>query len=157
MNILVWNFVLALIWATATAQFTLVNFVLGFVLGFFILWYVRESLGPTKYFFKMSRLFGFMAFFLFELVRANLRVAYDVITPTYYMRPGVVAIPLDAQTDLEITLLANLISLTPGTLSLDVSEDRKVLFIHSMFIKDPEKMRQEIKGGFERRLLEVLR
>ena len=73
------------------------------------------------------------------------------------MRPGIVAIPLEARTDDEITLLANVISLTPGTLSLDVSDDRKVLYIHAMFIDDEQQLRDEIKSGFERRLLDVLR
>lgn len=49
------------------------------------------------------------------------------------MKPGVIALPLSARTEMEITLVANLISLTPGTLSLDVSDDRKVLYIHAMF------------------------
>jgi multicomponent Na+:H+ antiporter subunit E len=75
------------------------------------------------------------------------------------MRPGIIAIPLDARTDLEITLLANLITLTPGTLSLDVSADRRVLYVHVMYIDndDIEAVRRSIKDGFERRVLEVLR
>jgi multicomponent Na+:H+ antiporter subunit E len=88
---------------------------------------------------------------------ANIRMAHSVITPSTTMRPGVIAIPLSAKTDAEITLLANLISLTPGTLSIDVSTDRKTLYIHAMFIDDVDTMRYEIKTGFERRLLEVLR
>jgi multicomponent Na+:H+ antiporter subunit E len=93
------------------------------------------------------------------LVLANLRVAYDVLTPGYRMRPGVIAIPLDARTDAEITLLANLITLTPGTLSLDVSSDRSVLYIHIMYIDNDDlaEVRRRIKTGFERRVLEVLR
>jgi multicomponent Na+:H+ antiporter subunit E len=74
------------------------------------------------------------------------------------MHPGVIAVPLDARTDAEITLLANLITLTPGTLSIDVSADRKVLYIHTMDLgDDPVRFRREIKEGFERRLLEVMR
>lgn len=73
------------------------------------------------------------------------------------MKPGIVKVPLDAKSDIEITLLANLISLTPGTLSLDVSNDRKVLYVHAMYISDKEKFINDIKQGFERRLLEILR
>ena len=54
-------------------------------------------------------------------------------------------------------LLANLVSLTPGTLSLEVSEDRRVLYIHAMFVDDRDALRRQIKDGFERRLLEVMR
>jgi multicomponent Na+:H+ antiporter subunit E len=68
-----------------------------------------------------------------------------------------VAVPLDARTDAEIVLLANLITLTPGTLSLDLSDDRTVLYVHAMYLTDPDELRREIKEGFERRVLEVLR
>ena len=80
-----------------------------------------------------------------------------MITPPFYSRPGIVAVPLDARTDFEIMTLANLISLTPGTLSLDVSEDRRTLYVHAMFIDDPDALRREIKQGMERRVLEALR
>ena len=69
----------------------------------------------------------------------------------------VIEVPIEAKTDLEITLLANLITLTPGTLTLDVAPDRKSLYVHAMFVDDPEQIRAEIKNGMERRLLEVMR
>jgi multicomponent Na+:H+ antiporter subunit E len=69
----------------------------------------------------------------------------------------VIGVPLAARTDLEITVLSSMISLTPGTLSLDVSADRKMLYIHAMYLDDVEAARRKIKDGFERRVLEVLR
>ena len=84
-------------------------------------------------------------------------MATDIVTPRHRARPGVVAVPLDARGDAEITLLANLVSLTPGSLSLDVSDDRCTLFVHVMFLDDPEATRREIKDGFERRVVELLR
>ena len=93
---------------------------------------------------------------MWELFLSNLRVAWEVVTPTHDMEPGVVAIPLDIKTDHEITLLANLITLTPGTLSLDVSDDKKFLYIHAMYIgDDKEAFIHSIKDGFERRVMEV--
>jgi multicomponent Na+:H+ antiporter subunit E len=79
--------------------------------------------------------------------------------PASYLCPGVVAIPLDARTDAEITLLANLITLTPGSVSLDLSEDRRVLYVHAMYIDggDVEAYRRSVKEGLERRVLELLR
>jgi len=68
-----------------------------------------------------------------------------------------VRVPLDAKTDLEITLLANLISLTPGTLSLDVSENGEFLFVHTMYVHDKEEFIHSVKNGFERKVLELLR
>ncbi len=72
------------------------------------------------------------------------------------MKPGVIAMPLSARTEMEITMVANLISLTPGTLSLDVSDDRKVLYIHAMFLDNEEELRRNLKE-MEHRALELFR
>lgn len=157
MNLFLLNLLLAFIWAAATGQFTLGSLLVGFGLGYVCLLVVQGALSPSTYPSKVRTVASFIAFFVLEIIRANLRVAYEVITPGRQIRPGVVAIPLDAKTDIEITLLANLTGMTPGTLSLDVSDDKTVLYMHVMFLDDVEEFRQEIKQGFERRLLEVLR
>lgn len=95
--------------------------------------------------------------FVYELVAPSFQVAWDVVTPRHLAKPGIIAVPLDARTDLEITVLANLICLTPGTLSLDVSADRRVLWVHCMFIDDPDESRQALKDVMERRVIEALR
>ena len=157
MNYFLWNVLLAFIWATMTGQFTLGNVVVGFVLGYGILLLSQRVVGPSRYFLRVRQLVGFALYYLRELVSANLRVARDVLAPSYSMRPAIIAIPLDARTDIEITLLSNLIALTPGSLGLDVSDDRSVLYVHGMFVDDPEAFRRSIKHGLERRLLELLR
>lgn len=151
------NLLLALSWMALTGEFGLANFIAGFVLGYAILWVSQRAMGASSYFVKVRQVLSFIGFFLWELVLANLRVAYDIVTPGYFMRPSVIAIPLDIKSDAEITLLANLITLTPGTLSLDVSTDRRTLYIHAVYVKDLEKFRQSIKDGFERRVQEVFR
>lgn len=150
------NIVLTLVWVALTGAYVLDNFVLGFALGFIAL---RFALGKTarRYFLFLPRLTGFILFFIWELLKSNFQVALDVITPPFYMKPGIVAVPLDAQTDAEISLLANLITLTPGTLSLDVSDDRKVLYVHVMYLNDEQQFVDSIKRGFERRLLNLMR
>ena len=158
MNALTWNIVLALIWVGITGEFSSANLVIGFVLGYVILAFaMRDVKHFTHYASKVPKVIRFIGFFVRELVMSNLRVAYDVLTPTHYMRPGILALPLDAKTDREIMLLANLISLTPGTLSLEVSPDRKFLFVHSMYIDDVEQEKRNLKQGIERRLLEIMR
>ncbi len=151
------NILLTFIWVALTGSFAFLNFLFGFVLSFLILWVITIGRGESKYFKILPKTIAFIFFFLYELIKANLQVAYDVVTPKFYMQPGIVKVPLDAKSDLEITLLANLISLTPGTLSLDVSNDKKVLYVHAMYVSDKEKFIQNIKDGFERRLLEILR
>jgi multicomponent Na+:H+ antiporter subunit E len=151
------NLLLALLWAAVVGSFDPAHLVTGFVVGYVVLWIARPVLGPTRYFGKLFEAVRFVVFFVYELVLANLRVAWDVLTPRAYRRPGVVAVPLEPDSDVEITLLANLVTLTPGSLSLDVSPDRRYLYVHAMFVDDPEELRREIKEGFERRVLELLR
>ncbi len=159
MKMFLWNLLLALAWTVSTGQFTVPNLLVGLVLGYLILRFARRALGPSKYFYKVPQVVGFAFFYLWQLVLSNLRVAYDVITPTHYMQPGVISVPLDARTDAEITLLANLITLTPGTLSLDLSADRRTLYVHAMYIdnREVDLARRQIKEGLERRVLELLR
>jgi multicomponent Na+:H+ antiporter subunit E len=158
MSAFLWNILLALVWAAATGDFSLVNLTAGFGIGYVILLFVRRDTGAEGYVARVPRAAAFAAFYVWSLFLANLRVAYDVVTPRHYMRPGVIAVPLDAETDTEITLLANLITLTPGSLSLDLSADRKTLYVHVMYIDvDEETTRRQIKHDLERRVLRVLR
>ena len=106
---------------------------------------------------KIPRLISFLLFYLMELLLANLRVAHDAITPSHHMRPAFIAIPLDARTDFEILLFANLMAMTPGSVSVDVSTDRRVLYLHVMYVDDADELRRSIKSDFERRVLRLLR
>lgn len=157
MTALFWNLVLAVVWAMATGELSPAGFAKGFALGYLALWLCQPLLPESGYFRKPFQAVRFALFFFWELLLANLRVAYDVVTPKLHMRPSILAIPLQARTDEEITLLAGLITLTPGTLSMEVSADRRTLYIHAMFVDDAEEFRRDLKEGFERRLLEVLR
>lgn len=157
MGAFLWNIMLALAWVAATGRFTFNNLAIGFVLGFLILVLTRRAIGAPNYVNKVRQLLSLFLFFLSELIKANLRVAYDVLTPRIRMRPGIIAVPLDARTDIEITMLSNLITLTPGTLSLVVSADRRFLYLHVMYLDDADEARRKIKEGFERRLLALLR
>lgn len=158
MNMLLLNILLALAWMMLTGSFTPGNFLIGFGASYLLLRYCRPVVAPSsRYADKVQASVAFVLFFLWELTKSNFRVAYDLVTPQDLMKPGVVAIPLEARTDTEITLLANLITLTPGTLSLDLSTDRRVLYVHAMYIDNADSLRREIKEGFEQRVLELLR
>lgn len=154
---LILNLMLTFVWVALTGSFAFVNFFFGFAVSFFILRLVVPNDGGKRYFTFVPKLIAFVFFFLYELIKANIQVAIDVITPPFYMTPGIVKVPLTASTDVEITLLANLISLTPGTLSLDVSDDKKVLYVHVMYITDEAAFIDSVKNGFEKRLLNIMR
>ena len=106
---------------------------------------------------KIPTFIFFFFFFIEEVIRANFQVAYDILTPKHFMKPGVIAIPMDVKKDMEILALSNLITMTPGTLSLDVSTDRKVIYVHAMYIHDAVKLKQEIKNGLEKKIMDLYR
>jgi multicomponent Na+:H+ antiporter subunit E len=150
------NLLLAGLWAALVGRIDIANLSIGFVFGYGVLWLFRPMIGG-QYHKKLPQAVGFALFFFKELVISTVRVAWEVLTPATHRKPGIIAVPLDAETDFEITLLANVITLTPGTLSLEVSEDRSILYVHAMFVDDPAAFRRELKEGFERRVLELLR
>lgn len=157
MGLLIINILLALLWSALTGQFTLENLTTGFILGFFVLFVLRGVFGSQQYFAKGAQLVRFVVFFLWELLVANLRVARDVLRPgPLRLKPRVIAVPISLRGDVPVVLLANVLSLTPGTLSLDISDDHKILFVHTMNAPDGEQAKQEIKQGFERLVINLL-
>ena len=101
---------------------------------------------------KVVRAIALAAFFAWELLVANVRVALDVLRPRTTIRPAVVAIPLDISSNAEILLLSALINITPGSVTIDLSDDRRTLFVHVMHMTSAEASRHEIKTGFEERV-----
>jgi multicomponent Na+:H+ antiporter subunit E len=156
-NAFLLNTILALVWAAMTGLFEPLNVALGFAVGYAILFFAQPVVGRSTYFVKVRQVAGFALFYLWELVLANLRLAHDVVTPRLFIRPAVLAVPLDARTDEEITVFASLLAMTPGTLVIDVADDRSAVYVYVLYVDDPEAARREIKEGFERRVLELLR
>lgn len=156
MNLLLLNILLAFIWTAVTGEITIGSFGIGFLLGYLVILVASPVIDPDGYTKKFWLVIGLFFYFLKELVVSSIRVAIDVLRPgELKMTSGVVGVPLNVKTDFQITFLANMISLTPGTLSLDVSDDNKTLFIHAMYVdKDnTTSVRDEIKAGMERKVI----
>jgi multicomponent Na+:H+ antiporter subunit E len=165
------NIVLAFIWVVLNNSFTLADVIVGLLFGFLAIrlsWPVLSS-EPFSFgrFFSLGKrnpivLTGmwirFIIFGFIEVVKSNIAVVKVVLAPKMKLNPGIVAIPLDIKSDAGITTLANVITLTPGTVSLDVSSDRKTLYIHAFNVTDADAdaLRRETKETFERRVQELL-
>jgi multicomponent Na+:H+ antiporter subunit E len=151
---------LALAWIALSGSTAPGNVLFGLALGFLVSRFVPAVRAERARWWRPGRIVALarlIGYFVWELILANLRVAVAVLGPRSRLRPAVVAVRLDLRRDVEITIFANLITLTPGTLSIDVSSDRRVLFVHTMFFDgDAEAFRQQMKQGFERRVLEAL-
>jgi multicomponent Na+:H+ antiporter subunit E len=156
MNLLGVNLFLAITWAALTETFTFANLVIGFFIGFFALWVAAPLFGErSQYFLRFYRAIKLGLFFAYELFASSFRVSWNILRPGDHSNPAILKMPLDVKTDIEILLVTNLISLTPGTLSLDVSPDRRSLYVHAMFADDPDALIAELKSGMERRVMEV--
>ena len=165
----VWNLLLAVIWATVLDDLSPRGLFIGFVAGYLVLaaaWRLGlgggngegEGRNGGTYFRKVFDAIAFVFWFARELTIANFRMMRFTVSPLRAMAPGIVAVPLDDDlSDLEITTLASLVSLTPGTLSLDVTHDRRTLYVHTMDASDPDAVRAEVKNGFEARVKGILR
>jgi len=150
------NVLLAIAWAALTGDFSPLNLGFGFVLSYGVLWLITRKSANQRYFLQIPRVIEFIFFFVWEVIKANARMAIAILSPRMRLRPAVVMVPLDMKNEVGIILLSNLITLTPGTLSLDISSDRKALFIHTLWVEDEEAFRAEIKKGYEHRVKEII-
>jgi multicomponent Na+:H+ antiporter subunit E len=157
MNLFVLNLFLALVWALMQGEVQEQHLIVGFILGYAIIGLVQRALGSRGYAIKGFQLIYFVLYVIWEIITASLALAWLLLQPRMELSPAVVAIDLDVKSDAEIVLLANLITISPGTLSLDISTDRRTLYVHTVTLDDPEKFRQKIKNGIERQVLGVMR
>jgi len=133
------------------------NFGFGFALGFVILYLTVRGADNRKYFYRVPKTLRFILHYLYEMLKANVQVAVSISKKKLDVAPAIIKYPLEAKTDFEITMLSNFISLTPGTLVMDVSDDKKVMYIHTLYYKDKESFVNYIRQHLEKRLLEVIR
>jgi len=151
------NIALALGWASLWGELSAFNLFIGFVLGYLILGMHKRFVGESTYYYKVRQGFILGFVFVYALVVSSLTVAAFVLIPSRVPKPAIVAVPLDAKSDFEIAILANIISLTPGTLTLDVAPDKSTLYVHCMDAPDPGAVVADIKRQLERPLLELTR
>lgn len=152
------NLLMALLWAALIGPFTPSNLLIGFVVGYIVLWLCSPGGRRPAYARRTMAAAELAGFTCYELMLANLRVARYTVSRLRTLRPAVLRVPLEPDlTDTEITLLASLITLTPGTLTLDVSRDRSAMFVHFMHVEDDAQAIAAVKNGFERRILKVTR
>lgn len=128
---------------------------LGVLLGWALPLFARRFWPENEPVVRAWRLVPFIGVVLADIVAANLRVARAVLRPVGRLRPGFVRIPLDLRSDIGIAVLANTVSLTPGTISADLSEDRRELLVHYLDEHDPARLVTDIKRRYERPIREV--
>lgn len=153
------NLLLAFLWMALNSSGSIGSFIMGFLLGGAILFLFRKFLPPSRpiYFRRIWPITKLLLIFIRELTISNFVVIGHILRPKLAIQPGIFAYETALTSDKQITLLSCLICLTPGTLTLDVSKDGKILYIHSINIADAEVLGNQIRNSFERAIMEVTR
>jgi len=156
MSLYVVQLLFVAVWLAVTGSLTLANVIFALIVSTLALWLIRHQLpGGRNHWLRLGRVLSLVLLFFKELALSAWKVAVMVTRPKLDVQPGIFAYPLTVTTDFEITLLANLITLTPGTLSVDVSADRKMLYVHAIDCSDIETAKNDIKNGFEKKIMEA--
>lgn len=149
------NVFLAVLWMFLQNEYTAVNFISGYMIGIFVLFIIRRFLKFDFYLKRVWAIIKLIFLFFWELLKANIDVVRVVLNPKQNHQPGIVAVRTQLETPFEISMLAALITLTPGTISMDFSKDSKTIYVHSLDVPDKEEMIQDIHNSFERAIMEV--
>jgi multicomponent Na+:H+ antiporter subunit E len=149
------NIIIAVIWTFLQSSFTVGSFLFGYIIGIIILYILRRFLVFNFYMNRVWAIIKLIMLFIIELIKANVDMIKIVLSPKLHNQPGIVAVETRLESNVEITLLAALISLTPGTVSMDFSADGKTIYIHSIDVPDKEDMIEQIQNSFERAIMEV--
>ncbi|WP_044893968.1 Na+/H+ antiporter subunit E [Bacillus alveayuensis] len=149
------NVFLAFVWMFLTVSFDGASFLIGYLIGLLIIFILRRFFHSRFYLIPLFVIVKLVFIFLKELLLSNIAVVKVVLNRSLDIRPGIFALPTELEKDWEVTVLSLLITLTPGTLVLDVSEDGRTLYIHALDVPDVKETIKAIKESFEKTIMEV--
>jgi multicomponent Na+:H+ antiporter subunit E len=149
------NVFLAFVWMFLTVSFDGASFLIGYLIGLLIIFILRRFFHSRFYLIPLFVIVKLVFIFLKELLLSNIAVVKVVLNRSLDIRPGIFALPTELEKDWEVTILSLLITLTPGTLVLDVSEDGRTLYIHALDVPDVKEAIKAIKESFEKTIMEV--
>lgn len=151
------NLLLAFTWMFLKNEYSGNTFIIGYLLGLLILMVFRHFFNDRFYLLRVYAVIKLILLFFRELLLSNIAVLKVILKPRLTITPGIFALETKLTKDWEITILANLITLTPGTLVVNISDDNKTLYIHAMDLADKQEAIDSIKNTFERAIMEVSR
>lgn len=149
------NLIISFMWMFLSESYTFITFIFGYILGALLLLLLNRFFPSRFYLAPIYRVFVLAIIFIRELILSNIDIVKLVYKRKPDFEPGIFAMPIEVKKDWQITLLANLITLTPGTLSVAVSDDQSQIFIHAMHIDDIDESIDDIKNTFEKAIMEV--
>ncbi|MGM8213787.1 Na+/H+ antiporter subunit E [Virgibacillus sp. W0430] len=151
------NLIISFMWMFLSESYTFPSFIFGYLLGLVLILVLDRFLPSSFYLKRVFKIVKLVFIFFRELVLSNIDIVRLVYKRKPNIEPGIFAMPTELKSDWEITLLANLITLTPGTLSVAIADDNSVIFIHAMHIDEVDAAIYDIKNTFEKAIMEVTR
>ena len=149
------NLIISFMWMLLNESYTIPTFIWGFLVGILLLFLFQKFIPGHFYLYPVLKIIRLILIFIRELILSNIDIVKLVYKRNLNFEPGIFSYPLEVKKDWQITLLANLITLTPGTLSVAISDDNSKIFIHAMHIDNIEESIQSIKETFEKSIMEV--
>lgn len=147
---------LVIVWVLLVNTLTLNAVVFGAILGLVLPWLTRAYWPDVPRLRNPRMVVEFGLIVLWDIVLANIAVARIILFKrSGDLRPAWITVPLDLRAPESITVLAGTITMTPGTVSSDLSQDGHSLLVHCLHAPDPDAVRDEIKTRYERRLKEI--
>jgi multicomponent Na+:H+ antiporter subunit E len=145
MNYFALNLFLAIVWMFLTGDFTVAGLVVGYVAAFIGLAFAQPVLGTGRYIRAVGGVVRLLVVFFRELVLANLQLARDILRFKPRFKPGFIRYDARDLRPRETVLLGNMVSLTPGTLTVDTDDGGAFLYVHTLYAQDPERIRRSIR------------
>ena len=156
-----YSITLGFAWCFVHGVINLNNFLIGMLLGPIIIrpfktfYNFDEQLSYTNTIRRIPKQIKFLSILLIEIIKASVFVAKIILRPNLDLKPGIIAVPIRAKTDAGITAIANTITLTPGTLTIEVSDDKSTLYVHAIDLSDPKAVSESIRDDLEEYVLEA--
>ncbi|MFQ5837460.1 MAG: Na+/H+ antiporter subunit E [Thermoplasmata archaeon] len=153
---------MAITWMFLKGSITILAFVEGLFFALLTVFTTRAIIKPEirqtfpRVLRRLPSYLAYFGFFAKSVIQGNLDVSYRALHPRLPVYPGILAVNIEGRSELEVAMMANTITLTPGTLTMDVDMDKKLMFVHTINARDLERVRRDIKE-VERYVMRVLR
>lgn len=153
------NVIIAFVWTFLQPHPTWRSFLMGYAAGLLVLYlYFLAAEQRSPFYLRVVWAAAvLLGAYFYEVGRSALRVSYLILHPRLPVSPGIVRVPLDVQSPGAVATLAGMITMAPGTFTIDLSEDGRYLYVHALEAEDPDEVTAEIKERLERRILRVWR
>lgn len=151
------NLIIGVLWMFLQDHWSVLTFFSGYLFGLLVLYILRRFLNTKFYPITLLAIIKLFIVFIYELFTSSVIVIRHVIRPRIKIQPGICTLETDLEGDLEVTLLALLLNLTPGSVVVEVSPDSKKFYIHAMDIPEANKSLSKSKERFEMAIKKVTR